>query len=87
MEDRAILDCIHGFVAEEHRIRSLCERGELDPATEAARLAELEAGLDQMWALLRRRRSLRAQGIDPDTMPDGHEPESSPSTTPHSAAS
>jgi hypothetical protein len=71
MEDRAILDCIHGFVAEEHRIRSLCERGELDPRIEAARLAELETGLDQMWALLRRRRALRAQGVDPDSLADG----------------
>ena len=67
MEDRAILDCIHGFVAEEHRLRELRERGELSAEVEVARLEEVENGLDHMWELLRRRRALRAAGLDPDT--------------------
>ncbi len=67
MDDRAILDCIQGLVAEESRVRDQHERGALSQEAEAARLRELEDGLDQMWNLLRQRRALRAAGMDPDT--------------------
>ncbi len=66
MEDREILEVIHGFVAEEHRLRGMYEQGELSGPDERSRLCEVEAGLDRMWDLLRRRRALRAAGLDPD---------------------
>jgi hypothetical protein len=41
-------------------------RHELDTADEQARLAEVEANLDQCWDLLRQRRARRGAGEDPD---------------------
>jgi len=60
LEDRAILDCIHAFVAQEHRIRAMLERGEASEAASQERLAEIERNLDHMWDLLRTRRAERA---------------------------
>lgn len=75
MEDRDILDRIHGLVAESHQLRDLREHGDVTEDTELARLEELEQGIESMWALLRRRRALRAAGLDPngDLDRDGHE--------------
>jgi hypothetical protein len=67
MDDRVILDVIHGIVAEEHHLRERREAGDLSEGAEVTRLDELERSLDQMWDLLRRRRALRAAGLDPDT--------------------
>jgi hypothetical protein len=66
MEDREILDCIRGLVAEEHWLRRQRDRGELSEDVEVRRLSEVERSLDQLWDLLRRRRAMRAAGLDPD---------------------
>jgi len=60
LEDRAILDCIHALVAEEHRLRAGLERGEAGEDTANGRLVEIEQNLDHMWDLLRTRRARRA---------------------------
>lgn len=66
MEDREILDCIRGLVAEEHWLRHQRDEGELREDVEVRRLSEVERSLDQLWDLLRRRRAMRAAGLDPD---------------------
>jgi hypothetical protein len=66
MEDREILDCIRGLVAEEHWLRQQRDQGELSEDVEVRRLAEVERSLDQLWGLLRRRRAMRAAGLNPD---------------------
>jgi hypothetical protein len=66
MEDQAILECIRGLVAEEHWLRDERDKGLLSEAVEVRRLDELEQNLDQLWDTLRRRRALRAAGLDPD---------------------
>jgi Protein of unknown function (DUF2630) len=66
MEDREILDCIRGLVAEEHWLRQQRDEGELAEDVEVRRLSEVERSLDQLWDLLRRRRAMRAAGLDPD---------------------
>ena len=66
MEDREILDRIHGLVAESHQLRDLRQHGDVTEDAELARMEELEQDIESMWALLRHRRTLRAAGIDPD---------------------
>ena len=62
MEDRTILTRVDELVAEEHALR---QRGSLSDQ-EQARLADIEADLDQCWDLLRQRRARREFGTDPD---------------------
>jgi hypothetical protein len=66
MDDRAILDCIRSLVAEEHWLRQQRDRGTMSAEVEVRRLSEVERSLDQLWDLLRRRRAMRAAGLDPD---------------------
>jgi len=66
MEDREILDCIRALVAQEHRLRTLRDEGRMSESLEHERLTEVEQNLDQMWDLLRRRRAMRAAGLNPD---------------------
>jgi len=66
MEDREILDCIRGLVAEEHWLRQQRDEGRLGEDVEVRRLSEVERSLDQLWDLLRRRRAMRAAGLNPD---------------------
>lgn len=66
MEDREILDCIRGLVAEEHWLRDQRDRGALSEEIEVRRLEVIEENLDQLWDQLRRRRAMRAAGLDPD---------------------
>ncbi len=68
MEDRQILDCIHALVAQERRLRDLRDHGELSEDSEHEHLGEVERNLDQMWELLRRRRAMRAAGLNPDSV-------------------
>ncbi len=68
MEDREILECIRGLVAEEHWLREQRDRGLLSEDVEVRRLDELEENLDQLWDTLRRRRARRAAGLDPDAV-------------------
>jgi Protein of unknown function (DUF2630) len=68
MEDRDILTCIHALVAQERQLRDLRDNGQMGEGLEHDRLAEIGRNLDQMWDLLRRRRAMRAAGVDPDTI-------------------
>jgi PleD family two-component response regulator len=64
MDDRQIHETIEQLVAEEHRLweqRTGSEHSEAD----ARKLAELKVALDTCWDLLRQRRALQEQGLDP----------------------
>ncbi|MCX5461851.1 DUF2630 family protein [Streptomyces albidoflavus] len=66
MDQEDILRRITGMVDDEKRLRASLEAGEIDPATERARLAALERELDQCWDLLRQRRAKAEFGENPD---------------------
>ena len=66
MDDKNVLDRIHGLVNEEHQLRQQLAQGKLSASEEHARLKELEEALDQCWDLLRRRRAAREVGNDPN---------------------
>ena len=66
MDDKNVLDRIHGLVDEEHQLRQQLAKGKLSASEEHARLKELEEALDQCWDLLRRRRAAREVGNDPN---------------------
>ena len=66
MDDKNVLDRIHGLVDEEHQLRQQLAQGKLSANDEHARLKELEEALDQCWDLLRRRRAAREVGNDPN---------------------
>ena len=66
MDDKTVLSRIHGLVEEEHKLRGQLGRGEISTDDEHARLKDLEEALDQCWDLLRRRRSARDLGNNPD---------------------
>jgi hypothetical protein len=57
---------ISALVDEEHHLMGKASPGEPLSEDDAARLSELEVGLDQCWDLLRQRRARRAAGLDPD---------------------
>lgn len=61
MDNQDILERIQSLVDEEHQLRdaSTAEDGK-------ARLAQVEAQLDQCWDLLRQRRAKRDAGENPD---------------------
>lgn len=62
MQDRDVLGEIHSLVEEEHQLRRQGDGSE----EERARLAAIEAQLDQCWDLLRRRRAREDAGQDPN---------------------
>ena len=66
MDDKNVLDRIHGLVDEEHLLRQQLAQGKISSSEEHARLKELEVALDQCWDLLRRRRAAREVGNDPN---------------------
>ncbi|HEY9409434.1 MAG TPA: DUF2630 family protein [Jiangellaceae bacterium] len=66
MDDVDIQGRIQSLIDEEHDLREKLANGEIDVAEENARLAAVEAGLDQCWDLLRQRRARREFGEDPD---------------------
>jgi hypothetical protein len=68
MDEKSILDTIHGLVDEEHQLRTAAQQGEVSSQDERVRLRALEESLDQAWDLLRRRRAARANAQDPDTV-------------------
>jgi hypothetical protein len=65
VDDNEILEHISGLVDEEHTLLETAGDDGLDE-TQERRLANLEAGLDQCWDLLRQRRARRHAGLDPD---------------------
>jgi Protein of unknown function (DUF2630) len=66
-EDSQIRQRIGELVAEERSLRERLGRGEITADEEHARLAEVEAQLDQCWDLLRQREARRNVGEDPDS--------------------
>lgn len=63
MDNQDLLERIQSLVEEEHRLRDSASTGTGD---DTARLAQLEAQLDQCWDLLRQRRAKKDAGENPD---------------------
>ncbi|MCT9872106.1 DUF2630 family protein [Paenarthrobacter aurescens] len=63
MDNQDLLERIQSLVEEEHRLRDSTSAEDDD---NRARLAQLEAHLDQCWDLLRQRRAKRDAGENPD---------------------
>ncbi|GAA3435243.1 DUF2630 family protein [Kutzneria kofuensis] len=59
MDDGDVLGRVKALVDEEHKLRAHHE-------PDAARLAQVEAELDQCWDLLRQRRAKEEFGQNPD---------------------
>ncbi|SES23235.1 Protein of unknown function [Lentzea xinjiangensis] len=66
MSDENVLGRINELVEEEHELRQQLAAGEIGTDEEHARLRSVEEALDQCWDLLRRRRSARSQGEEPE---------------------
>ncbi|MBU8866378.1 DUF2630 family protein [Paenarthrobacter aromaticivorans] len=70
MDEQDLLERIQSLVEEEHRLRDAAAGGGTEDAVDSdgsrARLAQLEAQLDQCWDLLRQRRAKKHAGEDPD---------------------
>ncbi|MFJ6834215.1 DUF2630 family protein [Streptomyces sp. NPDC091209] len=66
MEQEQILARITSMVDDERRLRDALAAGQIDDATEHARLGQLERELDQCWDLLRQRRAKSEFGENPD---------------------
>jgi hypothetical protein len=62
MDEKDIMGRIHELVEEEHNLREGSEHTD----EQRARLAEIEAHLDQAWDLLRQRRAKRQYDENPD---------------------
>jgi Protein of unknown function (DUF2630). len=63
MDDKSLLDQIHGLVEEEKQLRG-AHRGL--SGDDRQRLDSVERQLDQCWDLLRQRRAREEFGDDPD---------------------
>ena len=59
MDDRTLIEHISTLVAEEQRLQE-------QPHPDQDRLRDIEVTLDQMWDLLRQRRSREEFGLDPN---------------------
>jgi len=59
VDDRTIIARITDLVSEEQRLQEQTDH-------DGARLREVEVTLDQLWDLLRQRRSREEFGLDPD---------------------
>lgn len=66
MTDDAIHTRIQGLIDAEHELRTRLSAGEISESDEHARLATLEAQLDQAWDLLRQRKAKREFGENPN---------------------
>ncbi|MEQ4564863.1 DUF2630 family protein [Paenarthrobacter sp. CAP02] len=64
MDNQDLLERIQSLVEEEHRLRD--SSNSEDDTDNRARLAQLEAQLDQCWDLLRQRRAKKHAGENPD---------------------
>ena len=65
MDDQQVQNRIDDLVQEEERLLHAHENQGLS-GEEHARLEQVRVQLDQMWDLMRQRRSLRQYGEDPD---------------------
>jgi hypothetical protein len=66
MDDKTLLHQISALVDDEHRLRTQLQAGAITEQEEHDRLRGIEAQLDQLWDLLRRRRAAKLQGVSPD---------------------
>jgi hypothetical protein len=66
MDDKTLMHQISGLVDEEHKLRTQLQGGKITEQDEHDRLRGIEAELDQLWDLLRRRRAAKLQGVSPD---------------------
>ncbi|MEV7662770.1 DUF2630 family protein [Paenarthrobacter sp. NPDC089316] len=67
MDEQDLLERIQALVEEEHHLRDAsAASGGTDEESSRARLAHLEAQLDQCWDLLRQRRAKKEAGENPD---------------------
>jgi Protein of unknown function (DUF2630) len=62
VDEKDLLGRISALVDEEHQLRSATQHDD----EQRARMAQLEADLDQCWDLLRQRRAKRQYGENPD---------------------
>jgi hypothetical protein len=63
--DDDVIGRIGALVDEEHRLNAKAQPGQPLTEEDAARLRDIEVGLDQCWDLLRQRRARREFGLDP----------------------
>jgi len=66
-QDQTIRGRINELAEEERDLRERLSQGEIEPAAEHARLAEIEVELDQCWDLLRQRAAKREFSQDPES--------------------
>jgi hypothetical protein len=59
VDDRTLIEHITQLVAEEQKLQE-------EPDHDPARLRDIEVSLDQLWDLLRQRRSREEFGLNPD---------------------
>lgn len=64
--DEDLRNRISALIDEEHALRDQLAARDISADEEHARLAAVEAELDQCWDLLRQRRARREYGQDPD---------------------
>ena len=66
MDDQQVLSSINDLVEEEERLLRAHEGDQELSPEEHTRLEQLKVQLDQLWDLLRQRRSHEQYGLDPD---------------------
>ena len=66
--DRDTISRIRELVAEQHRLREHILIAHPLTPDELHRLAQLQTQLDELWSVVRQRRSGRYFGNDPDTV-------------------
>ncbi|GAB3864038.1 DUF2630 family protein [Dactylosporangium cerinum] len=66
MDEKTLIHQISTLVDDEHKLRTQLQAGKITEEHERELLGDIEAQLDQLWDLLRRRRAAKLQGISPD---------------------
>lgn len=66
MDEKTLIHQISTLVDDEHKLRTQLQAGKITEEQEHERLRDIEAQLDQLWDLLRRRRAAKLQGVSPD---------------------
>ncbi len=66
MDEKTLIHQISALVDDEHKLRTQLQTGKITEEQEHERLRDIEAQLDQLWDLLRRRRAAKLQGVSPD---------------------
>ena len=66
MDEKTLIHQISALVDDEHKLRTQLQTGKITEEQEHERLRDIEAQLDQLWDLMRRRRAAKLQGVSPD---------------------